>query len=140
MTLYLLDTNTVSYIVKGSSPAARSRLQKIRPDRGQQVGLSAVTVGEIFYGLEKAGANPRRRKALELLFAAITIYSWDRTAAEIYGQLRARQEARGKTLGPYDLQIAAHAIALGAVLVSHDKAFRHVTGLAALEDWASDLK
>lgn len=139
MTLYLLDTNTVSYIVTGRSPAARSRLEKVRPDRGQQACLSAVTVGEIFYGLEKAGANPRRRKALELFFATVTVHPWDRAAAEVYGQFRARQEARGKTLGPYDLQIAAHAIALGAVLVSHDKAFQQGTGLVGLEDWSQDV-
>ncbi len=69
----------------------------------------------------------------------MTIFPWDHAAAEAYGKLRARQEARGKTLGPNDLQIAAHAIALGAVLVTHDRAFRHLTGLAGLEDWATDL-
>jgi predicted nucleic acid-binding protein len=37
------------------------------------------------------------------------------------------------------MQIAAHALALGAVLVTHDAAFRHVAGLAGREDWAPDL-
>lgn len=43
--------------------------------------------------------------------------------------LRARQERLGKKLGPYDAQIAAHAIALGAALVSHDSAFRRISNL-----------
>lgn len=139
MTLHLLDTNTVSYIVKRRSPAARSRMEALSSDRDSEPGVSAVTVGEILYGLEKIGASPERRKAIEQFFAALTIYPWDLAAAEAYGALRARQEAQGKLLGPYDLQIAAHAIALGAVLVTHDKAFQLVTGLAGLEDWATDL-
>jgi tRNA(fMet)-specific endonuclease VapC len=138
VTLYLLDTNMVSYIVKGKPPAARAQLQGVRLRDGH-AGMSAITLGEIRYGLEKIGAGPQRRKALDLFFAAITIYPWDQAAAEAYGRLRVDQEALGKPLGPYDLQIAAHALALGAVLVSHDAAFRHVRGLAGLEDWASDL-
>jgi tRNA(fMet)-specific endonuclease VapC len=137
--LYLLDTNMVSYILKGKSQAARARLEKVRFHKGQEAGLSAITVGEILYGMEKIGAGQQRRKALDLFFSTIAIYSWDEAAAASYGRLRARQEALGKSLGPYDLQIAAHALALGATLVTHDAAFRHVPGLAGREDWASDL-
>lgn len=127
----------VSYIVTGRSLAARSRLENV--SQNQQLGISAVTAGEIFYGLTRIGASPKRRKAMDLFFATMTVYPWDLTAAEAYGQLRARQEAKGRPLGPYDLQIAAHAIALGAVLISHDKAFRYLTSLPGCEDWASDL-
>ena len=139
MTLYLLDTNTVSYILKGKSPAARARLEKIRFHKGQDAGVSTITVSEILYGLEKVGAGPQRHNALELFFATIEIYPWDQLAAEAYGRLRAHQEAIGKPLGPYDTQIAAHALALGAVLVTHDAGFRHVAGLVGREDWAADL-
>jgi tRNA(fMet)-specific endonuclease VapC len=139
VTLYLLDTNMVSYIVKGKSPAARARLEKIRFHRGEEAGISTVTLGEILYGLEKIGAGPQRRRAIDLFFSSIAIYSWDQVAAEAYGHLRVRQEALGKTLGAFDAQIAAHALALGAVLVTHDAAFRNMTGLAGREDWATDV-
>jgi tRNA(fMet)-specific endonuclease VapC len=139
VTLYLLDTNTISYILKDKSPAARARLERVGARKDQEAAVSTITVGEIHYGLEKIGAGLQRRKAVELFLSTITICPWDLAAAEAYGPLRARQEARGKTLGPNDLQLAAHAVALGAVLVSHDRAFRHVTGLAGLEDWAADL-
>ncbi|MFZ0631708.1 MAG: type II toxin-antitoxin system VapC family toxin [Acidobacteriaceae bacterium] len=139
MTLYLLDTNTVSYVLKDKSPAARARLERIGASKNQEAAISTITVAEIHYGMEKIGAGLQRRKAVDSFFSTITIFSWDQAAAEAYGQLRARQEKRGKTVGPYDLQIAAHALALGAVLVSHDRAFRHVTGLAGLEDWATDV-
>lgn len=139
MTLYLLDTNMVSYILKGRSPAARTRLERVRAHKDQETGISTVTAAEILYGLEKAGAGPLRRKAIDLFFATIVIHPWDLAAAEAYGHLCVRQEALGKTLGPYDMQIAAHALALGAVLVTHDGAFRQVAGLPGREDWATDL-
>ncbi|MGA7522364.1 MAG: type II toxin-antitoxin system VapC family toxin [Acidobacteriaceae bacterium] len=139
MTLYLIDTNTISYIIKGKSPAARARLAQIGARKDHEAAISTVTAGEILYGLEKVGAGPQRRKAIDLFLSALTICPWDHVAAEAYGHLRVRQEALGKTLGSYDLQIAAHAIALGAILVTHDLAFRHVTGLVGLEDWATDL-
>jgi tRNA(fMet)-specific endonuclease VapC len=54
-----------------------------------------------------------------------------------YGQLRAKQEASGKTLGNLDLLIAAHAIAVGAVLVTNDKAFSSVADLPKIVNWAT---
>lgn len=139
MTLYLLDTNTVSYILKDKSAAARDRLERVGSRKDQDAAVSTVTVAEILYGLEKIGAGRERHRALDLFLSEITICPWDRAAAEAFGHLKIRQKARGKTLGSYDLQIAAHALALGAILVTHDRAFRHVTGLAGLEDWATDL-
>jgi tRNA(fMet)-specific endonuclease VapC len=56
----------------------------------------------------------------------------------LYSAKRARQERLRKKLGPYDTQIAAHAMALGAVLVSHDHAFRRIPNLQ-VEDWATDI-
>jgi tRNA(fMet)-specific endonuclease VapC len=137
--LYLLDTNTVSYIVKGKSPAARLRLEKVALRRDREVAISAITAGEIFYGLARIGAGAQRRKAMDAFLSGLTLHPWNHAAAEAYGDLRARQEAHGKALGPYDMQIAAHALALKAILVSHDRAFRHVTGLSGLEDWANDI-
>lgn len=133
--IYLLDTNIVSYIITGRSQVARARLEEVR----SQACVSIITVGEILYGLEKVKAGKQRRKALELFFDTISVRLWDHDAAAAYGRLRAEQERLGKPLGPYDMQIAAHALALGATLVSHDAAFRQVSGLAGLEDWAGDL-
>jgi tRNA(fMet)-specific endonuclease VapC len=133
--LYLLDTNTVSYIIKDKSPAARARLKAINP---QAVGISCITEGELFYGLSKSGSD-RRRHAVEWFLAGLTIHPWGREAAAAYGVLRAKQERTGKLLDPLDMQIAAHAVALGAILVTHDKAFQQVADLPGIEDWAADL-
>ncbi|MGH9586744.1 MAG: PIN domain-containing protein, partial [Acidobacteriaceae bacterium] len=118
MSLYLLDTNMVSFTLWGVSPAARARLAKLSPY--DVVSISAVTEGELLFGLAKS-PNERRQRALQQYLSPFVIYPWGREAAAAYGDLRARQERLGKKLGPYDMQIAAHALALKATLVSHDK-------------------
>lgn len=141
MTLYLLDTNMVSYIINGHSPAARARLASLQRANDHAAGVSSITAGEILFGLarlESKGEGQRRRKAIDQLFSALPIHPWDRAAAEVYGHLRAQQESMGKPLGPFDTQIAAHALQLAATVVSHDGDFRLVAGLP-VEDWATDL-
>lgn len=136
--IYLLDTNMVSFIIKGRSPAARARLEQLQLHGDHELCVSIITVGEVLYGLEKIGASPQRRKAIELFFSMLSVFPWDYAAAQAYGALRAAQETSGKPLGPYDMQIAAHAIALKATVVTHDNAFQLVAGLT-IEDWAVDL-
>lgn len=135
MSLYLLDTNMVSFTLWGISPTARSRLANL--SSYDVVSISAVTEGELNFGLAKS-PNERRRRALEQYLSPFVIYPWNSEAAAAYGELRARQERLGKKLGPYDTQIAAHAVALKAILVSHDKAFRRIPNLQ-VENWATDV-
>jgi tRNA(fMet)-specific endonuclease VapC len=135
--LYLLDTNTVSYIVKGVSAAARSRLAGLGPD--EIACISSITEAELWYGLACIGGGDRRRHSLHAFLDRIRVLPWGRTEASVYGAFRAKQEANGKPLGPLDTQIAAHAIAAGAILVSNDHAFSQAAGLPGLEAWATDL-
>lgn len=135
MSLYLLDTNMVSFILSGRSATARPRLVSLAPQ--DRVSISAVTEGELLFGIAKSPSQPRQQ-ALKQFLAPFTVYPWDRDAAAAYGVLRARQERLGRKLGPYDTQIAAHAMALGAILVSHDSAFRRIPHLQ-VENWATDI-
>lgn len=63
---------------------------------------------------------------------------WDTRAARTYGAFRADLERRGQTLAPLDLLIAAHALAVGVVLVTNDQAMLRLTGLET-EDWTRDV-
>jgi tRNA(fMet)-specific endonuclease VapC len=135
---YMLDTNTVSYIVKGMSVAARRRLSSMRET--EVACISAITEAELWYGLEHVGSGERRRNALRQFLRRINVLAWGSDETEVYGAFRARQESIGRPLGPLDTLIAAHAIAVGAVLVSSDLAFQHAVGLPGLEVWATDLK
>lgn len=134
---YLLDTNTVSYIVKGISPAARARLAQL--DEGEVACISSITAAEIHHGLAKKPPSPAFRAAIEGFLNKIPILPWDREEAVIYGSLRAKQETAGKPLENMDMLIAAHAIAVDAVLVTHDGVFQHVADLSSTVDWATDL-
>ena len=132
----MLDTNQASYLLKGKS-ATRARILSLRP--GEVACISAVTEAELLYGIAKSGIGEQRMRLLEWFLQLVEIHPWGREEAAVYGRLRAKQEAAGKTLGPLDMQIAAHAISLSAVMVTNDKAFHHVPDLLAVENWATDL-
>jgi tRNA(fMet)-specific endonuclease VapC len=102
--------------------------------------LSAITEAEIRYGLAKRPEATALRERMEWFLAAIKILPWGREEAKTYGALRARLESSGKTLQNMDMQIAAHAIATGATLVTNDKAFAQVDDLHAIVNWATDLE
>jgi tRNA(fMet)-specific endonuclease VapC len=135
--LYMLDTNMASYLLKGKSPATRERMLSLRP--GEFACISAVTEAELLYGIAKSGIGEQRMRLLKWFLLLVAVHPWGREEAAAYGRLRAKQESMGKTLGPLDMQIAAHAIALGAVLVTNDRAFHQVPDLLGVENWATDL-
>lgn len=133
---YMLDTNTVSAIVKGQSPAARARLGSL--DDEDIVCISVMTEAELRYGLAKRPAAHALRSAVEALLFKLRVLPWGREEATAYGELRAKLESSGKLLSAMDMLIAAHAISIGAVLVTNDKAFRHVGDLNRTVRWATD--
>jgi tRNA(fMet)-specific endonuclease VapC len=135
--LYMLDTNMVSYIAKGHSKAARARMLNLEQD--EAVCLSVITEAEIRYGLAKRPEATALRERMEWFLSAVKVLPWGRDEARKYGAVRARLESSGKTLENMDMQIAAHAIAISAVLVTHDNAFAYVEDLQPTVNWATDL-
>ncbi len=131
MSRYLLDTNTVSYIIKGRHPSVRDRVVAVPM---YDLGVSAVTEGELRYGVARLSGAARLNRIVEEFLLRVTVYPWDSSAAQSYGRIRAALERAGDMLGNLDTMIAAHAVALGSVLVTHDKAFARVKELK-LEDW-----
>jgi tRNA(fMet)-specific endonuclease VapC len=101
--------------------------------------LSVITEAEIYYGLAKRPEATALRERMEWFLAAIKVLPWGREEARAYGALRARLEASGKTLENMDMEIAAHAVAAGAILVTNDKVFAQVDDLHATVNWATDL-
>lgn len=129
---YLLDTNIASDAIKGNPARVRQRLVSL-PMRS--VTVSAVTQGELIYGLAKRG-NPTALGALihEFLIR-VEVVPWTAEVANTYGALRASCAARGVSLNALDMMIAAQAVATGAVLVTRDKAFSLVEDGLQVEDW-----
>jgi tRNA(fMet)-specific endonuclease VapC len=140
--LFMIDTNTISYIVKGTSAAARHRMSNLQS--GEVACISAITEGEIRYGLAKmatltAPTKTSMRSAIQDFLARIQVLGWGKQEASVYGALRANQERRGMTLANLDMLIAAHAVAVRAVLVTNDKSFARVSELSPTVSWANDL-
>jgi tRNA(fMet)-specific endonuclease VapC len=133
--LYMLDTNMVSYIAKGHSQAARTRMLNLGDD--EVACLSVITEAEIHYGLAKRPEATALRERMEWFLAAIKVLPWGRDEARAYGKLRAKLESSGKILE--NMEIAAHAIAAGAILVTNDKVFAQVDDLQATVNWATDI-
>jgi tRNA(fMet)-specific endonuclease VapC len=128
---YLLDTNIVSYLLNGKMPAAHVRYNGTPQE---DIVVSAISEAEVFYGLAKRPGAIRLRLAAESFFSGKSVLSWDSEAARCFGELRAAQERKGQSLSVEDLMIAAHALALDLVLITHDKAFAFVDDLK-IEDW-----
>ncbi len=131
MSQYLLDTNIASYVIKGNYPAVRRRLVTVPL---YQVSISAVTEGELRYGVARLPAATSLKAIVEEFLALVVIHRWDSAAAKEYSRIRAALERAGAALGNLDTMIAAQALATGSTLVTHDKAFSRVKGLA-IEDW-----
>ena len=130
MTTYMLDTNTVSYLLRGQAGVTA----RVIAEPMTSLCISAITEGELLFGLAKRPEAKRLHAAVQEFLRRVVSLPWDHMAAEQYGAVRADLELRGKALSPLDLQIASHALSLDAMLVTSDKAFQQVVGLQ-LEDW-----
>ncbi len=126
--LLMLDTNALSAVMKARSPALDLRLS-IEP-----FCISVVTEGEIRFGLARRPQRVAFAAVAEDVLSTIDIRPWTSATARRYGPLRAELTTVGKPLAPLDLMIAAHALAEGATLITTDRAFAQVPGLA-LQDY-----
>lgn len=127
---FLLDTNTVSYYLRGDAPVVK-RIQAHLP---RDLAISAVTVMELRYGAARR-RSARLTAAIDAVLGPLTVLPFDAVAAERAGAIRAALEARGVALGLADAQIAGQALAAGVTLVSSDAAFRRVPGLT-VRNWS----
>ncbi len=130
--LYLLDTDTCSYAIRGASAALDAALVVAAPG---SLALSAVTRAELVFGLEKRG-NPRvLARAIHAFLDRVAVMPWDGAAADQFARLRAQLERAGTPIGIFDTMIAGHALALDAILVSNNT--RHFGKVKALkaENW-----
>jgi tRNA(fMet)-specific endonuclease VapC len=129
---YLLDTNVCIIYLKGRNLNLKQRLEAISV---QEIAVCAIVKAELCFGAMKS-ANPERNFALQQTFLAqFSSLPFDDLAATTFGVIRAQLETKGISIGAYDLQIAAIALANNLTLVTHNtREFERVDGLQ-LEDW-----
>ncbi|MDO9265059.1 MAG: type II toxin-antitoxin system VapC family toxin [Desulfosalsimonadaceae bacterium] len=133
MIMRLLDTNIVSYWMRGDKTII-SRLMTFRPF---DLAISAITLAEILYGIEKSPVRKQeRRQRIDSICSQLEVIVFDEHAAETYGIIRARLERNGTPISERDLQIASIGLAGQYIVVTHNtKEFERIAGLA-IEDWA----
>lgn len=133
MIRFLLDTNIVSYFVKGVSEGLVRRMQ-IGLEQ-QDIAMSAVTRAELRYGMALMDAGDKRRRRIELLLKELPTLPWSIKAADEFGRIKAHLKRGGTPVGDLDVQIAVHALTENLILVTHNtRHFDKVPGLK-LEDW-----
>ena len=133
MTLYMLDTNIVSELIRNPQGKAAKRIGRAGEDN---ICTSIIVAAELRYGCARSGSN-RLRKAVEDLLGEINVLPFDVPADEDYGAIRAELEAAGNPIGGNDLLIAAHARAAGATIVTANAdEFKRIRGLK-VENWLS---
>jgi tRNA(fMet)-specific endonuclease VapC len=129
---FMLDTNLCIDLMRGKSRAAFNHLRGLAVD---EAGISTITLAELRFGASKSN-RPAHHESLIIAFCApLAIEPFDARAAEVYGRVRAMLEKQGTPIGPLDTLIAAHALSLGATIVtSNVREFDRVSGLL-VENW-----
>jgi tRNA(fMet)-specific endonuclease VapC len=128
--IYMLDTDTVSLVVKNHSPVIRNLLKH----EEDEICISAITYAELFYGLEKKQSD-RLFNEVRIILGKLSIIDFNDSQSELYGKIRVELEKSGTPLGDMDMLIAAAALSAGAILVTHNKKhFSKIRGIKT-EDW-----
>lgn len=128
---WMLDTDTCIAAIK-HNPGVIKTLRSKNPG---QIGISTVTMGELCFGVEASSRPEQNREALWEFLLPLEIAPYDDTCASRYGSVRAMLRKKGRPIGALDTMIAAHAVALGVILVTHNtRKFGEVEGLS-LDDW-----
>ncbi len=132
--IYMLDTNMCIYIIKKKPLKVFETLKQLSIG---DVCISAITLAELEYGVEKSQQRERNKIALTSFLVPMEILPFTVVAAAAYGKIRAALEKKGQIIGAYDLLIAAHALSENLILVTNNtKEFSRIPGLL-LQDWAN---
>lgn len=129
----MLDTNIIRKAVRERPPLLLAEIGRRAPS---QICVSAISFAESEFGLRRVPEATSLAFATEKFFSEVDVLPFTSETAETYGALRAKMEKIGRPLGPLDMLIAAHAVSVGATLVSNDRAFRMVPDLE-VEDWSA---
>jgi tRNA(fMet)-specific endonuclease VapC len=143
--LYVLDTDTVIYLLRGLKAPARQRTRRDKAlalvarcrdaqSKGDVVGLSAITVSELEFGACKSGNYDTEISAVRKILTPFEVFDYDGVGCPAhYGRIRHELEQAGQVIGAMDLLIAAHAVALAATLVTNNlRHFRRISGLSVM--------
>lgn len=132
---YVLDTNAVSFLMKGDANVIAHLKRVARGD----VGMPQPVVSEIAYGIQRLAKSKRKdllARRFEMVRSEIGRVAWTDEVSEAFGAIKATLERKGERIEDFDAAVAAHAVAEGSVLVTANlKHLARVPGLH-VEDWS----
>jgi tRNA(fMet)-specific endonuclease VapC len=133
---YVLDTNTVSFLMRGDAAVREQLARRSRTD----VLLCQPVIAEIEYGLSRLRRSARAsrlRRLFDLFLEELVRVSWTDEVSRAFGRTKADLERRGVRLEDFDVAVAAHAIAVGATMVTDD--VEHMSRVSGLRvaNWRS---
>ena len=129
---FMLDTNICIYLIKQKSP---SILKHLKRHSAGDIGISSITLAELYYGVEKSRYIQKNREALGEFLLPLEITDFDEKASQIYGVVRANLEKDGNLIGSMDMLIASHALSLDVTLITNNtREFKRIEKLKVL-DW-----
>jgi tRNA(fMet)-specific endonuclease VapC len=133
MAKVILDTNIVSYLMK-NDPIAHAYAPHIQ---GRLLAISFITVGEMYFGAEKARWGKEKRQILETTLRNFVVIPYDHEIARRYGEIVAARQKNGDQICIHDAWIAACAIRHGVPLVTHNaKHFQNIPSLQIITETA----
>ncbi|WP_295527856.1 type II toxin-antitoxin system VapC family toxin [uncultured Pseudacidovorax sp.] len=128
---YLLDTNTVIYVLKRRPVEVLSTFNA----NAHRMAISSITMAELLHGAQKSERVLQNLAAVEDFCSRLEVLPYGGKAAQHYGAIRAALEKQGQPIGVNDLHIAAHARSEGLVLVTNNVSeFERVPALQ-IENW-----
>ena len=131
----MLDTNICVFVMNDRPPRVRVRMKE-RTDSGDALSISSVTLHELQYGIANSVQKTQNKQRLDSFVAGLNVLDFSQDAAAVAADHRARLKKLGQLIGPYDILIAGHALALNAVLATNNIGeFGRVEGLS-VEDWS----
>lgn len=129
----LLDTDICIYVINRRIAEPLERVRSYAPG---DVGISAITYGELRFGVENSARVEENLERLERFLLPLETVPFDAEAGRWYGRVRTQLQQAGLTIGGNDLLIAAHALSLGVTLVTNNvRDFERVKRLH-VERWA----
>jgi tRNA(fMet)-specific endonuclease VapC len=132
--IYVLDTNAVSALMKGSAAV----VERLAANAPADVAIPQPVIAEIAFGIERLPRSRRRtvlQSRFDLLCSELPRAEWTDAVSQAYGRVKAALERRGIRIEDFDAAIAAHAVAIGATLVTANlDHMARVPGLQ-VEDW-----
>ena len=131
---FLIDTNICIYLMNNRSPEL---IQKFKDTEIGQIGISSITISELYSGLSKSKNQEFNLKRLEEFLVPFEILAYDAIASKYYGEIRYDLEKRGEVIGPLDLLIAAHALSRNLVLITNNEKESQRIKLLKVENWTN---